>query len=172
MTGAVTYINKGNDSTTLGNYFTGSYYDSTYGFFRMDHSGDLSQNVRVIGSTDRCSGSYGYRLGGTAYSTTFGYIRLDPSSVNYVYFCESDQKLRGFAYSSTLGWQNFAGLSLSLETYSSIELTFSGSLNDPFFLNNRSSLSSIETPGGKAFSLQGDVVSTNTGKESVFYIVK
>ena len=171
LTGSITYINRDNDSTMIGNYFTGSYYDSTYGFFKMDHSGDLNKNIRIVGSTDRCPGSYGYRLGGTAYSTTFGYIRFDPSTVNFVYFCESDKKLRGFWYSSALGWQNFNGLSLQLETYSNIALTFSGTTNDPFFLNNRSSLGSSPFVNGPS-GIQGDLRSTDLGKESVFYIVK
>lgn len=62
FTGAVNYINTDNDSTTVGNSFSGSYYDSTYGSFKLDWSNNKSQNVRFMRATSRCPSGFGYEL--------------------------------------------------------------------------------------------------------------
>lgn len=62
-TGTTSYINKNNDSDTIGNYLRGYYYDTQFGFFRLDwNTADTSQNVRIISSTDKCGTGYGYKF--------------------------------------------------------------------------------------------------------------
>jgi hypothetical protein len=68
FTGAVQYINTDNDSTTVGNSFSGSYYDSTHGSFKLNWSTDKTQNVRIGQPTSRCITGYGYQLTGAAQS--------------------------------------------------------------------------------------------------------
>ncbi len=63
LTNTVYYINKNNDSEAVGNYFSGSYYESQFGFFRLNWSEDMSKNVRIVGSTNKCPSGYGYKLG-------------------------------------------------------------------------------------------------------------
>lgn len=65
---ALTYIDKNDDSLLPGDYFTGRYYDSALGYFRMDWSADVSRNVKVVAPlsssqrTALCNGLQGYRL--------------------------------------------------------------------------------------------------------------
>jgi hypothetical protein len=59
----LSYINKGQNSSVVGNYFTGYYYDSVLGYFEADWSVNESENIRVVGSTGKCSSGYGYKLG-------------------------------------------------------------------------------------------------------------
>jgi hypothetical protein len=61
--GTTSYMNKNNDSDTIGNYLRGYYYDTQFGFFRLDwNMQDTTQNVRVVSSTNACSNGYGYKL--------------------------------------------------------------------------------------------------------------
>jgi hypothetical protein len=69
FTGAVQYINTDNDSTTVGNSFSGSYYDSAYGLFKLNWSTDKTQNVRIGNPTSKCTTGYGYQLTGIAQSS-------------------------------------------------------------------------------------------------------
>jgi len=39
---------------------------------------------------------------------------FDYNSSIYVYYCESDKKLHGFAYSKALGFQNFEGIGFEI----------------------------------------------------------
>ena len=63
LTGAASYINKNNDSDIIENYFTGAYYDSQFELFQLNWSTDTTKNVRIIGTTGKCSSGYGYKLG-------------------------------------------------------------------------------------------------------------
>jgi hypothetical protein len=67
----LSYINKGENSSIIGNYFSGYYYDSMLGYFKVDQSPDQSENVRIVGSTGICPSDYGYKLGGYSYSEEF-----------------------------------------------------------------------------------------------------
>lgn len=114
-TGTTSYINKDNDSDTIGNYLRGYYYDTQLGFFRLDWNlTDTTKNVRVISSTDKCGTGYGYKFGGYAYGEAGGYIKFDYNNDIFVYYCESDKKLHGYAYGEHTGFQNFEGLSFEV----------------------------------------------------------
>jgi hypothetical protein len=54
FSGAIQYINTNNDSTTVGNSLSGSYYDSVFGSFRLNWSTDKTRNVRIGRPTARC----------------------------------------------------------------------------------------------------------------------
>lgn len=113
--GTTSYINKNNDSDTIGNYLRGYYYDTQLGFFRLDWNlTDTTKNVRIISSTDKCGTGYGYKFGGYAYGEAGGYIKFDYNNDIFVYYCESDKKLHGYAYSEHTGFQNFEGLSFEV----------------------------------------------------------
>jgi len=44
----LSYINKGDNSAIIGNYFSGYYYDSILGYFETDWSSNRTENVRVV----------------------------------------------------------------------------------------------------------------------------
>lgn len=112
---ALKYINKGNNSSVIQNYFTGQYYDSIAWTFTMNWSSDATQNVRIIDSTSLCGqNAYGYKLGWFAYSETVGYIDFDYNSSIFVYYCSNDQQLHGYAYSRQVWYQNFNGISFTI----------------------------------------------------------
>ena len=137
-TGTTSYINKNNDSDTIGNYLRGYYYDTQFGFFRLDwNATDTSQNVRIVSSTNKCGTGYGYKFSGFAYSDTAGLVRFDSSNDVFVYYCESDKRLHGYAYSEQIGFQNFEGLSFEIVSLSQNVPSLTFGL-DPFFVNNNS----------------------------------
>lgn len=173
-TGTTSYWNKDNDSTTIGNYFKGYYYDTQFGFFRLDGSSinneiSVDQDVRIVSSTDRCGEGYGYKFAGYAYSEAAGYIKFDYNNDIFVYYCESDKKLHGYAYSEHAGFQNFEGLSFEVVALSAnvSTLTFG---SDPFFVNNTSLI--LMGLSGHLTDVQGESVANQKWHEVIFYIVK
>lgn len=135
--GTTSYINKDNDSDTIGNYFQGYYYDTQFGFFKLDwNTGDTSQNVHVVSTTDKCSG-VGYKFAGYAQSDSAGYIKFDHDATNFVYYCTSDKKLHGWAYSEHLGFQSFEGITFEIIALADNPQSLT-STSDPFFVNNKS----------------------------------
>jgi hypothetical protein len=63
----VQYVNRDNDSSTINNYLRGYYFDTQYGFFQLDwNPANISNNVHISDSTDRCPTGYGYRFDGYA----------------------------------------------------------------------------------------------------------
>ena len=118
LTGAASYINKNNDSDIIENYFTGAYYDSQFEFFQLNWSTDTTKNVRIIGTTGKCSSGYGYKLGWFAYNDQAGFVRFDFSDSLYVYYCQSDKKLHGYAYSEHIGFQNFEWIGFEIDALS------------------------------------------------------
>ncbi len=167
----LSYINAGNDSTVIGNFLSGSYYDDAYGSFITNWSSNPSLNVRIVGTTTRCQSGYGYQLGGYAKSDVGGFIDFDTSATNFVYYCEATGQLYGFAYSNTLGWQNFSGIQLSTASSSNI-VTNLNRTNDPFFVTTSSTANQSPSNPTDPFAIQGDIQSLDNGKESTFYIVK
>ncbi len=118
------YVNRDDDSATVGNYLRGYYYDTVYGFFRLDwDSADPSNNVRVSDSTDRCGNGYGYRFDGFARGIDAGFLDFGYDDSTFVYYCESDGLLHGYAYSPDSGFQNFEGISVTLSAFGSISGT-------------------------------------------------
>lgn len=169
-TGTTSYINKNNDSDTIGNYLRGYYYDTQFGFFRLDwNATDTSQNVQIVSSTDKCGTGYGYKFAGYAYSDTAGLIKFDYSNDIFAYYCESDKRLHGYAYSEQIGFQNFEGLSFEIIALSqnTPSLMFG---SDPFFVNNNS-LILMGLPNTLT-SIQGESIANKKGIEVIFYIVK
>lgn len=136
-TSYTSYINKDNDSDTIGNYLRGYYYDTQFGFFKLDWSADTTKNVRIVSSTDKCSSGYGYKFSGFASGSTVGFMQFDYSNDIYVYYCEADKKLHGYAYSEHIGFQSFEGLSFEIASLAqNLQTLTSG--DDPFFVNNNS----------------------------------
>lgn len=169
------YWNKGNNSTIIGNYFRGFYYDSQYGFFRLDHNkGTPSENVTVVSSTSACSSGYGYKLWGFAYSESFGFIDFDYNSSIFVYYCESDKKLHGYAYNQSIGFQNFEGIGFEIiPNVGTVTQTTSTGV----FVNDTTSIPNIPVFTGATSnfdynSIFGDTFNLDATQESIFYIVK
>ena len=177
QTGATVYMNKDSDSTIVGNYFSGYYYDTQFGFFKLDWSTDMNQNVRITGSIWCDGGWYGYMIGWYAYSDAAGYIDFWYPSSNPVHYCESDQKLHWYAYSQQIWFQSFEGV--RFQVWTDIPVDNFTKTSDPFFVNNNTIILTnqntnpiIASPDMKANTIQGDQISTDWGKEAIFYITK
>lgn len=171
--GVVEYVNKDNDQAILGNYLKGYYYDTELGFFKLDWSADTSKNVRFVASTTRCATGYGYSLGGYAYGQDGGLIDFGYSPSASVYYCESDQKLHGHAYSVDAGFQNFEGISLVAWNGSYHELFVgAGTGQNSNFVNDSTMLVTGIPEELRPTLIQGETMTRSWGAESVFYIVK
>lgn len=132
------YINRWDNSSIIGNYFQrGVYYDSIFWFFKTDWSSNQNQNVRIVSSTSKCSSGYGYKLGGFAYSTTAGFIDFDYSGDIFVYYCVQDASLYGYAYSPSLWFQNFQGISFDINKVQEAPTLITGTW---FFTNDTSAI--------------------------------
>lgn len=154
----VQYVNRDNDSSIVNNYLQGYYYDTQFGFFKLDwDSTTPSNNVRIVDSTDKCPTGYGYKLGGYARGEDVGFLDFDFDNDIYVYYCESDQKLHGYAYDFDLGLQSFEGIGFNIAASSTNTASLIGG-NDPFFVNNNSI---ILLPNTESTSVQGDIASTD-----------
>ncbi|MCH8519051.1 hypothetical protein LAT59_04805 [Candidatus Gracilibacteria bacterium] len=155
------YHNRGNNSSITGNYFVGSYYDSGYGEFQTNWSTNAIENVRIIGTTSACgAGDYGYRLGGYAYSDIGGYIDFNYNDSIFVYYCMSNQQLRGYAYSTHIGFQNFAGISFDIG-YIDLESSEVPDLSDEF----NAPESQITTPSNEPAGPSGSLPSPPTSPQ-------
>ena len=171
------YVNKGNNSSVVGNYFTGYYYDSMLGYFLTDWSSSENQNVRVIGSTNACGNSYGYKLWGYAYSEYYGFVDFDYNDSTFVYYCIDDWELYGYAYNSDLGFQNFEGVNFEIQTSPSTiaeEPSWNNAfVNDTTWITqqNNSSTSSSSSSGWWLF-IGWDKIEFDAVEESLFYIIK
>jgi len=108
------YMNRWNNSSVIWNYFEGFYYDSILGYFELDWSNNLNENVRIISSTWICSGSYGYKLWWYAYSPAYWYMDFDYNDDTFVYYCEEDRFLRWHAYNVFSWFQNFEGIAFDI----------------------------------------------------------
>lgn len=173
----LSYINKGGNSSIIGNYFTGYYYDSVLGYFEVDKSSSESENVRITWSTWECSTWYGYKLWGYAYSDAFGYIDFDYDSNNFVYYCVSDESLHGYAYSTILWFQNFEGIDFDINVTPLIlpeEPTGTGIfVNDTTeILDETPEVTEIDNSSFDYDSIQNDLLEFDGKYESLFYIIK
>jgi len=174
-TSVAKYMNKWNNSTVIGNYFTGWYYDSMLGFFRLDWSSDTSENVRIVASTGKCSTWYGYKLWGYAYSESSWFIDFDYNSNVFVYYCESYKELHGYAYSETTGFQNFEWI--GFEIVPNIGTVAEDSWTGTIFVNDTTTINDIVTYTGATSNydynkIGWDTVNLDTTEESIFYIIK
>jgi len=173
-TSEVAYVNKWNNSTVVGNFFQGYYYDTLLGFFRLDWSSNVSENVSIVGSTWACPSGYGYKLWGYAYSETAGLIDFDYSGSVFVYYCEVDKSLHGFAYSDIAWLQNFEGIGFEIipNIWTIAEVTGTW-----IFVNDVTNIVDIVTYTWATSNydynvIWGDVVNLDATEESIFYIIK
>ncbi len=174
LAGAASYVNRGNNSTVIGNYFTGLYYDSVYGFFDLDWSSTPEENVHVVSSTGICPAGYGYKMWGYAYSEDFWLIDFDYNSSTFVYYCEWDFTFKWYAYSDTLGLQSFEGIGFTI--IPSITLT-GNTTGTGVFVNDVTTIDDIVTFTGSSSNydynkIWGDIVELEATEESIFYIIK
>jgi len=182
------YINKWENSSVVGNYFEGLYYDSIFWYFQTDYLTDQNQNVRIIWSSNACSSGYGYKLGWYAYSSYYGFVDFDFSDDIFVYYCVDDNSLHWYSYSETIGFQNFEDISFPInigptataETPSDTE-DFRN--DDTKIVNpniwNTSDNPENDTPEAQSensnFSpttIQNEKADFNVERESLFYIIK
>ena len=164
------YVNKWNNSSIVGNYFTWVYYDNITWYFQTDWSSSELENVRVIGSTSACGNSYGYKLWGYAYSEYFGFVDFDYNSSIFVYYCLDDWALHGYTYSSDLGFQNFEGITFDIWADSDTvpeEPNGSGS-----FVNDNSAITNENNENTEDTTIGPDIVEFESIQESLFYIIK
>jgi hypothetical protein len=176
--GTTTYYNAWNDTQLIGNYLSGYYYDSNYGFFQLNwNTLHPENNVKIVATTDKCGEwVYGYRFDGYARG-----IETVPSGFNvwsidfwynddvFVYYCDNDKKLHWYAYSEDLWTQTFEWIPFEIWTVPNIVNEFTPKV-DPFFANNNSAVVADIIPNFN--SIQWDKVSTEGWKESIFYIIK
>lgn len=121
FSGETTYYNAGNDTQVTGNYLSGYYYDTNYGYFELNwHNGDGTSfkvsierrlNDQELIARNKV-GVYCYKFDGWAkgITTTFngnssndvGFIDFGYNSDIFVYYCDDDKKLHGYAYSSDI----------------------------------------------------------------------
>lgn len=168
------YWNRGNNSTIIDNYFTGYYFDSIYGFFKLDWSVNPGENVRIISSSSACPSGYGYKIWGYAQSQYFGFIDFDYNSSVYVYYCEVDKKMHGYAYSESLWFQSFEGI--GFEIIPNIG-TVTQTTGTGVFVNDTTSIPNIWVFSGSTSNFDYDSIfwdsfNLDATKESIFYIIK
>lgn len=176
------YVNKWDNSSVVGNYFRGDYYDSVLWFFKTDWSWNEAENIRVVGSTWRCSSSYGYKLGWYAYSKTVWFIDFDFNNDTYVYYCDEDKSLHGHAYNGFTWFQSFEGIAFEIESV--VEQQAETPDDDGTFVNSDTNITDqIESdlPGWNPNqnnsnftinTIQNDTIEFDSRLESLFYIIK
>ena len=159
------YYNKNSNSDIIGNYLSGSYYSTTYGYFDFI-------DVSFVWSTSACINGYGYRLSGKAKSETGGFIDFWYNKNTFVYYCMNDSKLYGKAYMPSLWEQIFDGITFSiLPNLSTPNLP----TENTFFVNNVTTIFSnhVLTPGDRESTrVWADIQPLTHGQEVIFYIWK
>jgi hypothetical protein len=167
------YANKWADSSIIGNYFSGYYYDSVLWFFKLDWSSDEEDNIRIISSTTKCSSWYGYKLWGYAKSNYYGFMDFDYNNDIFVYYCEFDKSLHGYAYTKYNWFQRFDWIRFEiLWKNSSINVFWTGVfVNDTtkIGVENYYTWSDSESLHN---SLWWNIFNFDDTKDSLFYIIK
>jgi hypothetical protein len=168
--GTVDYWNAWNNSTIIGNYFKGYYYDSMFWFFELDWLDGWEENVEIVGSTNKCDSGYGYKLWGYAYSAYFGFMDFDYSDDIFVYYCVDDNMLHGYSYSTTLWFQNFEWIGFDILPNVS---TLADNTSTWIFVNDTTKINLPNFWDGNIKSyLAWDAINLDDDKESIFYIIK
>lgn len=168
--GTAEYWNAWDNSTIIGNFFKWYYYDTVFGYFQLDWSGDTDENVKIIWSTTACSTGYWYKIGWYAYSPYFGFIDFDYNSNIFVYYCVDDQKMHGYAYNENIWFQNFEGINLAIIPNVT---TLSVNTSTWVFVNDTTSIDKPDFWDGNINTFIGwDVINLDDDKESIFYIIK
>jgi len=188
----LSYINKWNNSSVIGNYFSGFYYDSFLWYFETDWNNlNQSENVRVIWSTWKCDTWYGYKLWGYAWSSSVWFIDFDYNDDVFVYYCVDTSELEWYAYSSFAWFQNFEWISFDIEVIPTTESEEPQSSSTGTFVNESSTITDewsiewndevplVEDPSSKdnnsnftTDTIQNDLIEFDTKYESLFYIIK
>ena len=187
------YVNKGNNSSVIGNYFTWYYYNSVWWYFKTNWATTSNQNVRITGSTDSCNNSYGYKLWGYAYSEYHGFVDFDYSDSIFVYYCVANKLLYWYAYSEDLWFQNLEGITFDIDVTPSTIIEEpewdENFYNDDTTIADRwnssssstsgsssSSTSSSSTSGSSSssgwFFISADTIEFEAIEETLFYIIK
>ena len=163
---SLSYVNKWNNSSVVGNYFTGTYYDSMLWFFTTDWSSNELENVRVVGSTNACDDSYGYKIGGYAFSTYFWFIDFDYDDSIFVYYCLDDGMLHGYWYNGDLGFQSFEWIVFDI--LADPDTNPEDPDESDAFVNEGSNITNEE--GTR--TVWPDIIEFEATQESLFYIIK
>lgn len=178
----LSYINRWENSSVIGNYFSWYYYDSVLWYFEVGALANQSENARVVWSTSSCLDSYGYKLWGYGYSESFGYIDFDYNDDIFVYYCVWDSQLYGYAYSEFLGFQNFEWITFEILVEAELipeEPTWTG-----VFINDSTEIldenlwwwtaweAEAENSNFNFDSIQNDLLEFDEKYESLFYIIK
>lgn len=167
------YVNKLSDSSIIGNYFSGYYYDSVLWFFKLDWSDNINKNVRIIDSTSKCSSWYGYKLWGFAKSDYYGFMDFDYNSDIFVYYCEFDKSLHWYAYTKYNWFQVFDWIGFEiLPSNASVNISWTG-----IFVNDTTKIwvEYIYTWSDSSAwynSFWWDIFNFDDTKDSLFYIIK
>lgn len=169
------YVNKWANISIIGNYFRGYYYDSILWYFKLDWSlDDPTKNVRIISSTTKCPSGYGYKLWWYAYSTYAGFMDFNYNNNIFVYYCESDESLHGYAYSKYGWFQSFEGIQFEILPWSwaTTVLSWTG-----LFVNDTTDIWGESTYNWADSipdynNLGWDIFEYDDTKESIFYIFK
>lgn len=159
------YVNLGDNSSIIWNYFEWFYYDSVFWLFQLDWSNDTNENVRIVDSTSNCWTGYGYKLWWRAYSGKAGYIDFDYNSSTYVYYCEDDNRLHWTAYSQYVWYQNFEWIEVQVIPNIASLVT---ELWSEIFVNDYTNIGDSTS----SWSLGWDTINLDDTKESIFYIIK
>lgn len=167
------YINKDNNSDIIWDFLSGYYYNTLFGFFKLDWSTDKQKNVRIIGSTSKCWQWYWYKFSWYAKSDTAGLIDFDYNENTFVYYCLKDKKLYWKAYSHTIWYQIFDGISLEILPNFNSQIINTNS--DKIFINNTTTIFSnniITTNTNKNLNVSWETQSVKYWQEAIFYIWK
>ena len=167
------YVNNGNNSAIIWNYFEWYYYDSLYWVFKFDWSSDKTKNVRVIDSTNKCSSSYWYNLWWKAKSDNWWFIDF-----SWVYYCLADGKLH-WKWNNSLIWeQDFEWIAFEIITKG--DTTTQKDSKDDVFVNDDTKVDNkeklkweeSETSNAWDFKIWWNEFHVDDTSESIFYIIK
>lgn len=168
------YVNSWNNSAIIWDYFKGYYYDSIFWYFKLDWSNEKNDNVRIIGSTDKCSTWYGYKFWGKAKSNNAWFIDFNYSNDKFVYYCLDDEKLYWEAYWKYIWIQKFDWIDVKIVDPDTIDQTI-GNTN---FVNDITNITDTNPPvtwidSNKWFeNIWWDTYQFDDTDESIFYIIK
>ena len=166
------YVNQWWNSTIIWNYLKGYYFDDKLGYFKLDWSTTTSENVRFVSSTEKCWTSYGYKLWGYAYSNYFWFMDFDFDNNIFVYYCEGDNKLHGYAYNEFSGFQSFNGIGFAISSTGSFVWAQSSNL----FVNDTTNINAKNAYTGSDSNLSKwigwNIFNIDDTKESIIYIIR
>jgi len=167
------YINDWNNSTIVWDYLKWYYFDSVYWYFKFDWSTDPLENVRIIGSTNKCSSWYWYKFDWKAKWWYAGFIDFWYDANTFIYYCLNDNKIYGRAYWKYIWYQDFNWISLEIAGVEDL----AEKVKSDIFINDTSQIDNIIKPTWQNSNAWQSQLWWNTfklddTKESIFYIIK